>query len=116
MVSFHKDIVSALKTILPTHYELVLHRGLATPCISYMLLDNPTAAKGDTREYSSIQYQIKVWGNRIDEIENYALKIDNTLRPLGWTREGAKELYDRESTMIQKILTYEATALEEFNK
>lgn len=116
MVNYHKTMVSTLNSILPTHYELVLHRGLVTPCISYMLLDNPTTAKGDTLEYSSIQYQIKVWGNRLEEIEDYALKIDNALRPLGWTRKNVKELHDRESTMIQKIMTYEANALEEFNK
>ena len=68
MVNFHTNIVSTLKTILPTHYELVLHKGLKTPCISYMQLDNPTKAKGDTLEYSSIQYQIKVlfWHNIIN--------------------------------------------------
>lgn len=115
MINYHETMVSALNTILPTHYELFLHRGQSIPCISYMLLDNPTTAKGDTLEYSRIQYQIKVWGNRIDEINNYALEVDKTLRPLGWTRISCKELHDRESAMIQKIMTYEANALEEFN-
>ena len=72
MISYHKQLVSTLNTILPTHYELVLHRGLDIPCISYMLLNDASTAKGNTLEYSRIQYQIKVWGNRIDEIENYA--------------------------------------------
>ena len=115
MVNFHTNIVSTLKTILPTHYELVLHRGLKTPCISYMQLDNHTKAKGDTLEYSSIQYQIKVWGNRIEDLQKYSQMIDNALRPLGWERKSSKELFDRESTMIQKIMVYECLALEEFN-
>lgn len=114
MINYHKELVKTLNSILPTHYELYLHRGLATPCISYMLLDNPSTATGDTLEYSSIQYQIKVWGNRIDEVTDYALKIDNALRPLGFKRKNVKELHDKESTMIQKIMTYEANALEEF--
>jgi hypothetical protein len=114
MINFHKDIVSTLTTILPTYYELILHRGLAVPCISYMQLDNPTMAKGDTLEYSSIQYQVKVWANSIEDLQYYALEIDNALRPLGWTRASCKELFDRESTMIQKIMIYEATALETF--
>ena len=114
MISYHKQLVSTLNTILPTHYELVLHRGLDIPCISYMLLNDASTAKGNTLEYSRIQYQIKVWGNRIDEIENYALAIDKALRPLGWTRIGCKELHDRESAMIQKIMVYECLALEEF--
>ena len=44
MISYHKELVNKLKTILPTHYELALHSGLKTPCISYMLLDNPATA------------------------------------------------------------------------
>lgn len=112
MVSFHKDIVSALKTILPTHYELVLHRGLKTPCISYMELDNSDREMGDTLGYSSIQYQIKVWGTDIGVLQEYAQKINNALRPLGWERISSKELHDRESAMIQKIMTYQAKAWE----
>lgn len=114
MVDFHKEIVNTLKTILPTYYELVLHRDIKTPCISYMQLDNPTIRKGDTLEYSYIQYQIKVWGNKLEDLQKYSQQIDEALRPLGWTRLNAKELFDRESTMIQKIMTYEANALEIF--
>lgn len=114
MVNFHKDIVNTLKTILPTYYEMILHSGIKTPCISYMQLDNPTTAKGDTLEYSSIQYQIKVWGDRLEDLQTYAQKIDNALRPLGWQRLSCRELYDKESTMIQKIIVFEANALETF--
>ena len=114
MINYHETLVSTLNTILPTHYELILHRGLATPCISYMELSNSADEEGDTLGYSSISYQIKIWGNKIDELQEYALQIDKALRPLGFKRVGCRELYDRESTMIQKILTFEAKALEEF--
>ena len=114
MINYHEKLVSTLNTILPTHYELFLHRGLETPCISYMEVNNAATATGDTVGYSRIQYQVKVWGNRIDELQNYALEIDKALRPLGWRRTSANELHDRESTMIQKIMTYEAIASEEF--
>lgn len=114
MINYHSELVSTLNTILPTHYELVLHRGLATPCISYMELDNVAEEEGDTLGYSSISYQIKIWGNRIDELQEYALQIDKALRPLGFERRGCRELYDRESTMIQKIMNYRAKGLEEF--
>lgn len=114
MINYHETLVSTLDSILPTHYEMLLHRGLATPCISYMELSNTAKEEGDTLGYSSIIYQIKVWGNRIDELQNYALEIDSALRPLGFKRTGCNELYDNESTMIQKIMTYEALASEEF--
>jgi hypothetical protein len=114
MINYHAELVSALKTILPTHYELKLHSGLATPCISYMEVDNASRETGDTIGYSSLQYQIKVWGNRIEDLQKYALQIDNKLRPLGWTRVSCRELQDNESTMMQKVMLYEATALENF--
>ena len=112
MVNYHKTLVSTLNTILPTHYELVLHRGLKTPCISYMELDNSDREIGDTLGYSSIQYQIKVWGTDIGVLQEYAQKINNALRPLGWERISSKELHDRESAMIQKIMTYEVLSFE----
>jgi len=115
MINYHTELVSALRTILPTHYELKLHSGLPTPCISYMEVDNASRETGDTIGYSSLQYQIKVWGNKIEDLQTYALRIDNLLRPLGWTRVSCRELYDNESTMIQKVMLYEATALENFN-
>lgn len=113
MNNYDKELVKALNSILPTHYELVLHSGLKTPCISYMMLNNPAAMTGDTLEYSTVSYQVKVWGNRIGDLKNYALNIDKALRPLGFKRRGVTELHDRESTMIQIIMTYEANALEE---
>ena len=84
------------------------------PCISYMELSNASSETGDTLGYSVIQYQIKVWSNKIEDLQNYASQIDNALRPLGWKRVGSNELFDRESTMMQKILVYEAKALETF--
>ena len=114
MINYHAELVSTLNSILPTHYELVLHSGLATPCISYMEVDNHENEVGDTLGYSSIIYQIKIWGNKIDELQEYALQIDKALRPLGFKRTSSRELYDRESTMIQKIMNFEAKGLEEF--
>jgi hypothetical protein len=115
MVNYHTTLVNALNTILPTHYEMVLHSGLETPCISYMELNNAVVANGTQLGYSRLTYQIKVWGNRIEDLQNYALKIDKILRPLGWTRVSSRELYDNQSSMIQKIMTYEALASEQFD-
>lgn len=115
MIDYHNTMVSALKTILPTHYEMVLHSGLATPCISYMELSNVSTLEGNTLGYSRIQYQIKVWGHSIDELQRYALEVDRALRALGFKRVSSNELYDNNSTLMQKIFTYEALALEDFD-
>ncbi len=115
MVDLHKELVSTLNTILPTHYEMVLHSGLETPCISYMELNNYVEANGNTLGYSRVVYQVKVWGNDIAQLQQYALEIDNALRALGFKRMASNELYDNNSAMIQKILTYEALALENFD-
>ena len=115
MIDYHKSIVAALNNILPIHYEMVLHSGLATPCYSYMELNNYVDTNGDTLGYSRITYQIKVWGNDIEQLQHYALEADKALRPLGFKRIATNELYDNNSAMVQKVMTYEALALEDFN-
>lgn len=114
MIDYHTNLVAALNKILPTHYEMVLHSGLDTPCISYMELNNSDYITGDTVGYSRITYQVKVWGNDIAQLQRYTLEIDKALRPLGFKRLSSTELYDNNSTMIQKVTTYEALAIENF--
>ena len=114
MINYHKEIVKALNNILPTHYEMVLTSGTETPCISYMELTNVDAETGSHIGYSKIVYQIKVWGNDIETLQHYAIEVDNALRALGFKRISSAELYDRQSTMIQKVLSYEAKALETY--
>ena len=115
MIDYHSTLVSALKTIgLPVHYEMVLHSGLATPCISYMENNNYVDSNGDTLGYSWIGYQIKVWGNDIATIQQYALQVDNVLRSIGFKRTSTNELHDPNSTMIQKIMSFEGLAYEQF--
>lgn len=114
MIDYHSTLVGALTTILPTHYEMALTSGTATPCISYMEINNYVDSNGDTLGYSRINYQIKVWGNNIADLQRYSQQIDAILRPLGWKRISSGELYDNQSAMIQKILTYEALASETY--
>ena len=47
MINYHKKLVSTLKTILPTYYEMLLNRDVEVPCISYMELGNSAAETGD---------------------------------------------------------------------
>ena len=114
MNDFHPDIVSALNTVLPTHYEMALTKGTSTPCISYMETNNYVSHNGSTLGYSVFTYQVKIWANDIGIIQKYALEVDKVLRPLGLTRIASGELYDNESSMIQKIMTYQGLALENY--
>ena len=116
MINYHQNLVSALKQVLPTHYEMALTSKTKTPCISYMETNNYSSAAGDTLGYSIITYQVKVWANSIGEIQRYSLEVDKVLRPLGFKRIASGELYDNNSSMIQKILTYEALASENFKE
>lgn len=114
MVNYHTELVKALEGVLPTHYELTLTSKTETPCISYMETNNFVVANDELAEYSNISYQIKVWDTNIGNIQKYALEVDDVLRPIGFKRIYTTELYDRESAMIQKIMTYEALCFEKF--
>ena len=114
MIDYHNTLVAALNTILPTHYELHLTSKTKTPCISYQERNNSADISGDTIGYSRLSYTVKVWANDIAVLQRYAIEIDKTLRPLGWKRTTSGEIYDINSTMIQKVMTYEALAREEY--
>lgn len=115
MIDYHPIIASALNTILPTHYELTLTSKTNTPCISYMELSNAATDTGDTLGYSTLHYQVKVWANDIKTIQKYVIEVDRVMRSLGFKRISANEMHDRQTTLIQKILGYEALALENYN-
>lgn len=116
MIDYNSELVSALKAVLPTHYEMTLTSKTQTPCISYMETNNYsiTETLGASVGYSRITYQVKIWGNRVADLQRYALEVDAVLKPLGFKRISSGELYDNNSTMMQKILTYEALASETY--
>ena len=114
MIDYSKEFVSALNSVLPTNHELALTSKTKTPCISYQERDNSVQVSGDTRGYSKISFNVKVWANSIADIMKYAVEVDAVLRPIGFVRTSSNELYDRNSTMIQKIMTYEALFLEDY--
>jgi hypothetical protein len=116
MIDYHSLLVAALQKVLPTHYELTLTSKTKTPCISYQEANNIDDLTGDTVGYSRLSYTVKVWHTDIAEIQKYVLQVDAVLRPLGFKRISTNELADRNSTMIQKILTYEALAYENYYK
>lgn len=114
MIDYSKEIVSALNNVLPTYYELALTKDIKLPCISYQERNNYVDVNGDTVGYSRISYTIKVWGKITDmvKIQKAVAAIDRILRPLGFTRTSANELAT--DTTLQKIMTYECLALENY--
>lgn len=113
MTDNYIDLISALKKVgIPVQHELALTSGTDIPCISVMELSNVDSLVGDTITYSDEYFQIKVWSTQIKDLQKYALKVDKILKPLGYKRTGCTELYDRESGMAQKILTYQGLDLE----
>lgn len=115
MINYHIELAKALSSVLPTHYEMTLTSQTQTPCISYMEINNYVSTNGETLGYSIINYQIKVWAKQLEELQEYAQQIDKVLRPLGFERTSSNELYDNNSSMKQKIMTYKCLALEEYN-
>ena len=78
MIDYTKSLVEALKTILPTHYELTVKSGTETPCITYQERNNAAQEQGETIGYSRITYTVKVWGYDLEQLNDYAIQIDKT--------------------------------------
>lgn len=114
MIDYTKELVRALEQVLPTYYELQLTSKTQTPCISYQERNNYSYKDGNTIGYSYISFTVKVWAKSIADIQKYALEVDKALRQIGFKRTSTGELHDTNSTMIQKIMTFEALALEQY--
>lgn len=91
MVDTSKPLVTKLKTILPTYYELVEHP-YTMPCITYMAYDNQETDSGNTLAYSSVAYYIKLWGKDIATLMPYSIQIDTAMKSLGYNRESYNEM------------------------
>lgn len=112
MFNFHTDLRRILKDILPTYYEFQLTKDTEIPCISYQEKNNSNAEVGDTIWYSNFGFYIKIWAYSIEELQQYADEVDNALRPLGFKRTSSQELQNPNSTLMQKIMLYDAKAVE----
>lgn len=117
MIDYNKKIVAALKTIgIPVHYELFLNSGLEVPCISYMELTNYVEQQTFDlgTDVCKISFQVKVWGTRIEDLQKYAKEIDVVMRNMYFVRTSSVELHDPNSAMMQKVLTYDCIAIDNF--
>lgn len=114
MLSGKKEIVEELNKILPTYYELICDSNTKLPCFTYIEFENEQDKTGDTLGYSIIGYTIKLWADKVSDVDNYAIQLDKAMRKLGYRRRSSNEL--TVDNQIEKIMTYEALALEKFDK
>jgi len=111
MIDVTKDIITALKTILPTYYEFFADGSTPKPCITVQEYTNDDDAYGETLGYSVIQYMVKVWADSKNDVQSYGLQIDPAMRQLGFHRVSATELMA--DHQICKLMLYEALGYED---
>lgn len=111
MVNYSPQLVSALETILPTHYELICDSKTVKPCITWQETNNYADVGRDKTVYSWIEYQIKIWaGNRESVAVEKAVLVDEALSELGFERTSTYELLANNE--ICKIMNYRIHGIE----
>ena len=74
MVNYKETLVNKLQSLgLPVYAEPTFTKDTKVPCITYMLRDDSAVANGTTKGYSRLYFYVKVWSNRISEIEESGL-------------------------------------------
>ena len=113
MIDIKSSLVSTLITAtgLPVYYELIYKAG-TIPAITYIEVDNADLYNGDTLNYSTLRYQIKVWSNDMATLISKSIAIDAALKDAGWSRYMSMETNDSNNTLI-KVLRYVATGYDE---
>ena len=110
MLDYKPTLKAKLEEILPTYYELFVDSTTATPCITYMEQNDYAEQEGDTLRYSRKRFRIKLWGDDLEELTNYAGQVDSLLFSLGFKRVNYNELWYNEQICL--IIDYQGLALE----
>ena len=112
MFDYKTVLAEQLETILPTYYELFPDSSTKTPCLTYIENNNRADEESDNLRYSTLSYQIKIWGKVLEyeELMGYANELDELMYSLGFKRVSYNELsYDN---LIQLIFRYEGKGWE----
>lgn len=111
MIYNKPQIYEALNAILPTYYEQFVDEEITLPYITYIESSNiDDTITCETMGYSIQYYQIKIWGNSVDELSQTAQDVDKTMRSLGYKRTARNELLV--GPMICIVLTYKGLGFE----
>lgn len=107
MNNLKQSIVTNLKTAtgLDVYYENIVTSLTSTPCITYIPLTDISDLESKTQRYSRPSYRIKLWGNDLSTMSDYANKIDLQMFEDGYKRINYTEL--TYNGQIQMIFTYE---------
>lgn len=112
MINYNKELVAELKKILPTHYELFVEESIKFPCITYKGHDNRDTLLGDTLEFAEMTYMIKVWSDRVSDLEQYSLEVHDSMKALGFKRINTQEIFS--NGVGQRIMIFQATSYRTF--
>lgn len=114
MLNTMPSVRSALLELeIPVVVEAFLTKDTTYPCITYNIENDVQDATGDTLGYSNIYYTIKVWGNRVAEVDSIAIDADGIMRSLGFRRTGTTSV--SVDNLYNRTLRYRALGLELFN-
>ena len=104
MRNINTEIVSALKTVLPTYYETQLN-AQDVPCISYQIVTNQDVQKANLNGYSLITVRVKIWAITVEDTCRYSAEIDDALSAIGhFERRSVGELTDGD--LLCRIMDY----------
>lgn len=113
MIDYKPELVEHLSSLgLPVYYELFVDSSTATPCITYMEMNN-TGYRGYEvvgRRYSYINFRIKLWGDDLSVLSPYRTSLDELMFSLGFTRTNYNELWYNEQLCM--ICDYQALGYE----
>lgn len=108
MIDIKELVVAELLTAgIPVNYELFTSDSIAVPSISYLEISNTLKLQGDTLEYDSVSFQIKIWARDIEYLTQKSIVVSELMRDLGFTRTFMQEIPSE--GLVSKVMRFAAT-------
>lgn len=113
MIDVKQSIVSTINTAtgVTTYYELFYQPG-ELPAITYKEIDNASLYRGDTVNYSTLRFEVKIYARTLSEISTISYALDQAMMAEGWVSYFSTEANDGNNTII-KVIRYVAIGYDE---
>ena len=112
MIDIKQDLVALLKTATSWDvYYSSFYKPGTLPAITYIELDNADLYNGDTVDYSTLRYEIKVYAGTMADMVSKSAAIDAAMKVEGWSRYMSMETSDEYGFI--KVLRYVAIGYNE---